>query len=145
MFSLRRLAWMCRDLAKQHADNLDVPAASNRVDRYAGWTQIASTLYRVEPEKSLRETEATSMRCPVSCPCLISMRDRTTAHFVGGKMSIECVSSAEPIVLAVSLPGNTELVDFDRADETNGWRLERLAELFDSPPKQLIRNVKFSG
>ncbi|MDB2272934.1 IS5/IS1182 family transposase, partial [Halorubrum ezzemoulense] len=27
MASLRRLAWMCRNLAKQHVDEPDVPAA----------------------------------------------------------------------------------------------------------------------
>jgi IS5 family transposase len=39
---------MCRKLAKQHGDEPDVPAE---------WVQIALILYRVELEKSLRETE----------------------------------------------------------------------------------------
>ncbi|MFC4246645.1 transposase [Natribaculum luteum] len=57
MASLRRLARMCRDLAKQHVDNPDVPAAPDGADGYAKWTQIALILFRVELEKSLRETE----------------------------------------------------------------------------------------
>ena len=57
MASLRRLAWMCRDLAKQHVDDPDVPAAPSGADGYAEWVQIALILYRVELEKSLRETE----------------------------------------------------------------------------------------
>jgi IS5 family transposase len=48
---------MCRDLAKQHVDDLDVPAAPDGADGYAEWVQIALILYRVELEKSLRETE----------------------------------------------------------------------------------------
>jgi hypothetical protein len=39
---------MCRDLAKQHVEDSDVPAAP---------VQIALILYRVELQKSLRETE----------------------------------------------------------------------------------------
>jgi len=57
MASLRRLARMCRDLAKQHVDDPDVPAAPDGADGYAKWVQIALILYRVELEKSLRETE----------------------------------------------------------------------------------------
>ena len=57
MALLRRLAWMCRDLAKQHVDEPDVPAAPDGADGYAEWTQIALILFRVELEKSLRETE----------------------------------------------------------------------------------------
>ena len=57
MASLRRLARMCRDLAKQHVDDPDVPAAPDGADGYAEWVQIALILYRVELEKSLRETE----------------------------------------------------------------------------------------
>ena len=57
MASLRRLAWMCRNLARQHVDDPDVPAAPDGADGYADWTQIALILFRVELEKSLRETE----------------------------------------------------------------------------------------
>ena len=57
MASLRWLAWMCRDLANQHVDDPDVPAAPDGADGYAEWVQIALVLYRVELEKSLRETE----------------------------------------------------------------------------------------
>lgn len=56
MASLRRFAQMCRDLANQHVEDPDVPAAPNGMDGYAKWTQIALILYRVELEKSLRET-----------------------------------------------------------------------------------------
>jgi IS5 family transposase len=48
---------MCRDLAKQHVEEPDVPAAPDGADGYAEWVQIALILYRVELEKSLRETE----------------------------------------------------------------------------------------
>ena len=57
MVSLRRLAWMCRYLAKQHVDDPDVPAAPDGADGHAEWAQIALILYRVEVKKSLRETE----------------------------------------------------------------------------------------
>jgi len=57
MGSLRRLAVMCRNLAKQHVDDPDVPATSDGADGYAKWTQIALILFRVELEKSLGETE----------------------------------------------------------------------------------------
>ena len=48
---------MCRDLAKQHVDGPDVPAAPDGADEYAEWTQVTLILFRVELEKSLRETE----------------------------------------------------------------------------------------
>jgi len=48
---------MCRDLAKQHVDEPDEPAAPNGMSGYAEWVQIALILYRVKLEKSLRETE----------------------------------------------------------------------------------------
>ena len=48
---------MCRNLAKQHVDEPDVPAAPDGADGYAEWTQIALILFRVKLEKSLRETE----------------------------------------------------------------------------------------
>jgi len=57
MASLRRLAWMCRNLAKQHVDDPDVPATPDGAGGYAKWVQIALILYRVELEKSLRESE----------------------------------------------------------------------------------------
>ena len=57
MVSLRRLARMYRDLAKQHVDDPDVPVAPDGADGYVEWTQIALILFRVELEKSLRETE----------------------------------------------------------------------------------------
>jgi len=57
MVPLRRLAWMCRELAKQHVEEPDVPAAPDGADGYAEWVQIALILFRVELEKSLRETE----------------------------------------------------------------------------------------
>jgi hypothetical protein len=48
---------MCRNLAKQHANDPDVPAAPGGADGYAKWVQIALILYRVELQKSLRETK----------------------------------------------------------------------------------------
>jgi len=48
---------MCRNLAKQHVDESDVPAAPDGADGYAEWTQVALILFRVELKKSLRETE----------------------------------------------------------------------------------------
>ena len=57
MASLGRRAWMCRNLAKQHVDDPDVPAAPDGAGGYAEWVQIALILYRVELEKSLRETK----------------------------------------------------------------------------------------
>ena len=57
MASLRRLAWMCRKLAKQHVDEPDVLAAPDDAGGYVEWMQIVLILYRVKLEKSLRETE----------------------------------------------------------------------------------------
>ena len=57
MGSLRRFARKYRDLAKQHVDDPDVPAAPDGVSGYAEWVQIGLILFRVELEKSLRETE----------------------------------------------------------------------------------------
>ena len=48
---------MCRNLAKQHVDNPDVPAAPDGAVKYAKWVQIALVLYRAELEKSRREPE----------------------------------------------------------------------------------------
>ena len=48
MVALRQLARMCRDLAKQHVADPDVPAVSDGADGYAEWVQIALILYRVE-------------------------------------------------------------------------------------------------
>ncbi len=50
MGSLRRLARMCRDLAEQHVDETDVPAAPNDASGCAGWVQVALILYRIELE-----------------------------------------------------------------------------------------------
>jgi len=55
--SLRRLARMCRNLAKQHVDDPDVPAAPDGADGSVEWVQIALILFHIELEKSLRETE----------------------------------------------------------------------------------------
>lgn len=57
MASLRRLARMCRNIAKQHVDEPDVPAAPDGAGGYAKWVQIAVILFRVELDKDLRETE----------------------------------------------------------------------------------------
>ena len=57
MTSLIRLARLCRDLAKQHVEDPDVPAAPDGAAGYAEWVQIALILFRVELEKSLRESE----------------------------------------------------------------------------------------
>ena len=57
MGSLRRLAQKCRNLAKQHVDDPEVPAAPDGTIGYAEWVQIGLILFRVELERSLRETE----------------------------------------------------------------------------------------
>ena len=57
MASLRRLARKCRDLAKQHVDDPEVPAAPDGASGYAPWVQIGLILFRVELEKNRRETE----------------------------------------------------------------------------------------
>ena len=79
MASLRGLAWMCRDLAKQHVDDPDVPAAPDGADGYAEWVQIALILYRVELAKSLRETEdylpCCGERCSNHSPSLTDFRE----------------------------------------------------------------------
>jgi len=57
MRSKRPLARQSKNLAKQHIDNSDVPAASNGDDGYAEWIQIPLILMHIEFDKSLRETE----------------------------------------------------------------------------------------
>ena len=58
MRSKRPLARQCKNLAKQHVDEPDEPAAPDGDSGYAEWVQIAVILLRVEIDKSLRETEA---------------------------------------------------------------------------------------
>ncbi len=53
MASLRRLARMCRDLAKQHVDDPDVPAAPNGAGGYAEWTQIGLAVLTPQTAHSL--------------------------------------------------------------------------------------------
>ena len=49
------------------------------------------------------------------------------------------------VALAAFFPGrDVELVNLDRANEGDGWRVERSGELLDAPAKQAIRNVDFS-
>jgi hypothetical protein len=38
-----------------------------------------------------------------------------------------------------------DFVDLERADESDGWRVERSGELLDAPPKRPIRHVDLSG
>jgi len=57
MASLRRLAWMCRTLPKQHVDDPDVSAVPEGASGYAEWVQVALILYRVGLKKSLCGTE----------------------------------------------------------------------------------------
>ena len=57
MASLRRLARNCRNLAKQHVADPEVPAAPDGASGYAERVQISLILLRVEIEKNLRETE----------------------------------------------------------------------------------------
>lgn len=54
MESLRLLAQMCRNLAKQHVDDPDVPAAPDGADGCAKWEQIAVILFSVELENLVR-------------------------------------------------------------------------------------------
>ena len=50
-----------------------------------------------------------------------------------------------PVALAAFQPrSHVDFVDFDRAHEIDGWRVERSGELLDAPPKRPIRHVKFS-
>jgi len=57
MKSKRPLARQCKNLAKQHVDDPEEPAAPDGDSGYAEWVQIAIILLRVEIDKSLRETE----------------------------------------------------------------------------------------
>ncbi|WP_458191239.1 transposase, partial [Haladaptatus sp. NG-WS-4] len=56
--SKRPLVRQCKNLAKQHVDDPDEPAAPTGGSGFAEWTQIALLLLRADLDKSLRETEA---------------------------------------------------------------------------------------
>jgi Transposase and inactivated derivatives, IS5 family len=58
MRSKRSKARQCKNLAKQYVDDPDEPAAPTGDSGHAKWLQIAVILFRVEIDKSLRETEA---------------------------------------------------------------------------------------
>jgi len=85
---------MCRHLAKQHVDDPGIPAAPNDVGGYAEWTQIALILFRVELEKSLRETEDYLIEMPGVLAVFDLNEHRTTVRFAGGKTGTGCVNSA---------------------------------------------------
>lgn len=57
MASLRRLASMYRELAKEHGKDPDVLTAPDGVSGYAKLVQINLVLFRIEFEESLCETE----------------------------------------------------------------------------------------
>ena len=57
MQSKRSIARQCKNLAKQHVDDPDEPAAPDGASGYAEWVQIAIILLRAELDESLRETE----------------------------------------------------------------------------------------
>lgn len=49
------------------------------------------------------------------------------------------------VALAAFLPGrDLELVDLNRANQRDVWRVERSSELLDPPAERAIRNVNFS-
>jgi len=58
MRSKRSLIRQCKNLAKQHVDDPDEPAAPNGDSGFAEWVQIAVILIRTELDKSLRDSEA---------------------------------------------------------------------------------------
>ncbi|MFQ3474861.1 hypothetical protein HKK80_01185 [Halonotius sp. F2-221B] len=58
MKSKRSIARQCKNLAKEHVENQDEPAAPTGDSGHTKWAQIAIILFRVEIDKSLRETEA---------------------------------------------------------------------------------------
>ncbi len=58
MRSKRQRVRQCKNLAKQHVDNPDEPAAPDGDSGFAEWAQITFVLLRAELDKSLRETEA---------------------------------------------------------------------------------------
>jgi len=58
MRSKRPIIRQCKNLAKQHVDNPDEPAAPDGASGFAEWTQIAFILLHAELDKDFRETEA---------------------------------------------------------------------------------------
>jgi len=75
MRSKRSKARQCKNLAKQHVDDPDEPAAPTGDSGHAKWLQIAVILFRVEIDKSLRETEAY-----LNVPMEILLLDQTTGE-----------------------------------------------------------------
>ena len=99
MASFRRLARMCRNLAKQHVDDPDVPAAPGGAVKYAKWVQIALTLYRAELEKSLREPEDYLNEMPSILAVFELDESPLLVRFAGENRSTRCVNSAACSVL----------------------------------------------
>jgi len=58
MKSKRPLVRQCKNLAKQHVDKPDEPAAPDGDSGFAEWAQITFILLHAELDKTLRETEA---------------------------------------------------------------------------------------
>lgn len=58
MRSKRPIIRQCKNLAKQHVDNPDEPAAPDGASGFAEWAQIAFILLHAELDKDFRETEA---------------------------------------------------------------------------------------
>ena len=58
MRSKRPLIRQCKNLAKEHVDDPDEPAAPDGDSGFAEWVQITLILLRTELDKSLRESEA---------------------------------------------------------------------------------------
>ncbi|ELY69199.1 transposase (ISH1), partial [Natrinema pellirubrum DSM 15624] len=56
MRSKRPIIRQCKNLAKQHVDNPDEPAAPDGASGFAEWTQIAFILLHAELDKDFRET-----------------------------------------------------------------------------------------
>ena len=58
MRSKRPLIRQCKNLAKEHVDDPDEPAAPDGDSGFAKWVQITLILLRTELDRSLRESEA---------------------------------------------------------------------------------------
>lgn len=58
MKSKRPTVRQCENLAKQHVDDPDEPAAPDGAGGFAEWAQIALIFPRAELDKTFRETEA---------------------------------------------------------------------------------------
>ncbi len=105
MRSKRQRVRQCKNLAKQHVDNPDEPAAPDGGSGFAEWAQITFVLLRAELDKNLRETEAW-FNDPLPSVRNLTLREYLiTRRSADGNKNSTCVSSATCSALISQVSG----------------------------------------